>query len=350
MWHIAMRHVPHVQYQSHIWLYMSHVPHLNVKSQNMHESCPTHKCVMWHTHDTCMCEGGVRCVVSPTSHICDAWLRCHATPCRTRKCVTSHTHPHDVSHTHDICEAWLRCDTRRSAAHECVVSHNPSHVMSSHTPITYVRHHSGVTQDPAPYMNAWRHIPITHHMWHPSYVTPTIRDTHHMWHPSYVTQKDTPQWCLPYQCVTSRTWMRRQRRIPLTHGARRRVWLKSHNCVMSHINEACHTYDRVMSHISTSHITNMNASRHVPEPCHAHRRVMSHIRISHITRVNDTHHLPITCDTRWHISVVLHMHIRMSRVMSHTPMSLGTHVIYPSGMYMTHVTHGDTTASHHTYE
>jgi len=49
---------------------------------------------------------------------------------------------------------------------------------------------------------------------------------------------------------------------------------------VTHMNESCHTYERVMSHIWTSHVTHMN------ESCHTFERVMSHIWMSHVTHMN----------------------------------------------------------------
>jgi len=43
----------------------------------------------------------------------------------------------------------------------------------------------------------------------------------------------------------------------------------------THMNESCHTYEWVMSHIWMSHVTPMNKS------CHTHEWVMSHTWMSH---------------------------------------------------------------------
>jgi len=53
-----------------------------------------------------------------------------------------------------------------------------------------------------------------------------------------------------------------------------RVLSHMHSFVM---NESCHTYEWVMSHIWMSHVTHMN------ESCHTYEWVMSHIRSSHVT-------------------------------------------------------------------
>jgi len=50
------------------------------------------------------------------------------------------------------------------------------------------------------------------------------------------------------------------------------------------MDESCHTYQWVMSHISMSHVTRMN------ESCHTYEWVMSHIRMSHVTHTNESCH------------------------------------------------------------
>ena len=61
---------------------------------------------------------------------------------------------------------------------------------------------------------------------------------------------------------------------------------------ITHINESCHTYERVMSHIRMGHVTRMNELRH--GSCHTYERVMyvwvmSHIRMSHVGMGHVTH-------------------------------------------------------------
>jgi len=56
-----------------------------------------------------------------------------------------------------------------------------------------------------------------------------------------------------------------------------------------------HTYERVMSHIWTSHVTHMSVetwskSKHMNESCHTYEWVMSHIWMSHVTRMNESCH------------------------------------------------------------
>ena len=53
---------------------------------------------------------------------------------------------------------------------------------------------------------------------------------------------------------------------------------------VTHMNESCHTYEWVMSHIWMSHVT------HMKESCHTYEWAMSHIWMSHATRMNESCH------------------------------------------------------------
>ena len=71
------------------------------------------------------------------------------------------------------------------------------------------------------------------------------------------------------------------------------IWM-SH---VTHMNESWHTYEWVMSHIWTSHVTNsacgLNHSIVVVTPLHSHHtyeRVMSHIWTFHVTHMNESCH------------------------------------------------------------
>ena len=59
---------------------------------------------------------------------------------------------------------------------------------------------------------------------------------------------------------------------------------------VTHINESCHTYEWVMSHIWMIHVTHMNRSCHTYEWVVSNERVMSHIWMSHVTRMNESCH------------------------------------------------------------
>jgi len=99
------------------------------------------------------------------------------------------------------------------------------------------------------------------------------------------------------------------------------------------MNDSCHIYERVMSHIRMSHVTHMN------ELCHTYESVMSHIRMSHVTHTNQS------CHT--YESVV--SHIRMSHV-THTNESCHTYEWVMSHIRMSHVTHMNDAHVAHTNE
>ena len=60
---------------------------------------------------------------------------------------------------------------------------------------------------------------------------------------------------------------------------------------VTHMNESCHTYERVMSHIWTSHVTHMNESRHT------NVWAMPHIWTSHVSHINESCHTCQSCHT-----------------------------------------------------
>jgi len=83
---------------------------------------------------------------------------------------------------------------------------------------------------------------------------------------------------------------------------------------MSHVtymNESCHIYEWVMSHIWMSHVTYMN------ESCHIYEWVMSYIyilkcHVSHVSHVSHVWHVPpliahVSCVRRICTFVVAHM-------------------------------------------
>ena len=96
-------------------------------------------------------------------------------------------------------------------------------------------------------------------------------------------------------------------------------------------NESCHTYEWVMSHIWTSHVTHMSESNHI------HTRVLSHLWMSPVTHMNES------CYTyEWDMS-----HIWMSQV-THIHQSCHTYEWVMSHIWMSHATHMNETC--HTYE
>ena len=84
---------------------------------------------------------------------------------------------------------------------------------------------------------------------------------------------------------------------------------------VTRMNELCHTYEPVTSHVWISQVTHMNASwhayecvtSHVNESCPAWERVMSHMYMwtSHVTLINESWD---TCDVThsyvWHDSLL----------------------------------------------
>ena len=91
---------------------------------------------------------------------------------------------------------------------------------------------------------------------------------------------------------------------------------------VTHMDESCHTYGWVISHIWMSHFTHMN------ESCHTYGWVMSHIWMSHVTHMDESCH---TCE--WVMS-----HIWMSHV-THMDESYHTYRWVMSHIWMSHVTH-----------
>ena len=68
--------------------------------------------------------------------------------------------------------------------------------------------------------------------------------------------------------------------------------------LIRNINESCHTYEWVMSHIWMSHVTHMN------ESCHTYEWVMSHIWMSHVSYQSHQEyqcscHTYESCHTLW---------------------------------------------------
>jgi len=83
---------------------------------------------------------------------------------------------------------------------------------------------------------------------------------------------------------------------------------------VTRMNESCHTYERVMSHVWMSHVTRMN------ESCQTYERVMSHVWMSHVTRMNEScHTYERVMSRKWTSYVRLvdescHAHVVMSHV------------------------------------
>ena len=97
---------------------------------------------------------------------------------------------------------------------------------------------------------------------------------------------------------------------------------------VTHMNESCHTYEWVVSHIWMRHVTNTN------ELCHTYERVISHVGMRHVTHRNVTwttqwlcvrmRHIPM-----WHVICLAgNMHTHTQRLCErHIPMCDMTHTM-----------------------
>jgi len=109
---------------------------------------------------------------------------------------------------------------------------------------------------------------------------------------------------------------------------------------VTHIDESCHTHERVMSHIWTSHVTRMN------ESCHTYEWVRSHVWMSHVTYMNDSCH---TCEWVMSLQVVRTVWFDAYECeVTHLNMSCHTYEWVMSHIWMSHVTHMN--ESCHTHE
>jgi len=117
------------------------------------------------------------------------------------------------------------------------------------------------------------------------------------------------------------------------------------------MNQSCHTYEWVMSHIWMSHVTHMN------ESCHTYESVMSHIWMSHVlcrmyryTRVTSRHvtsrhgtHIYESFHTyEWGTSHAWTSHVTRMNESCHTFKWVMTHLC------ISHITHMN--EPYHTYE
>ena len=123
----------------------------------------------------------------------------------------------------------------------------------------------------------------------------------------------------------SHTWMRHVThmneylaRINESRHTRQRLEL------VTHMNESCHLYEWVMSHIWMSHITHVNESyhtcewvisrmwmshiTHMNESCHTYEWVMSHIWMSHVKQIafeHLAHYISLSPDVSCRLSITL---------------------------------------------
>ena len=130
------------------------------------------------------------------------------------------------------------------------------------------------------------------------------------------------------------------------------------------MNEACHTYEWVMSHIWMSHVTHMNESFHTDEcvmslcdmntSCHTHVNESCHTHVNGLcpTHVNESCHTQEVLQQQ----VMSHTCERVmshtcERVMSHTCSRVMSHTGGPTTRsHVTHMCMCDSNVSCHTYE
>ena len=124
--------------------------------------------------------------------------------------------------------------------------------------------------------------------------------THSSWgpHDRHAEDEITPVTCMNESChtykwVMSHTWMSQVKHMNEScHTHRAPPWLtcrgsKVHFCLAAKVcHESCHTYERVMSHVSMSHVTTINESSHTwfasasPQRC----------AMSHVARMKESCH------------------------------------------------------------
>ena len=75
-------------------------------------------------------------------------------------------------------------------------------------------------------------------------------------------------------------------RSHVTHVNQSYEWVMSHvwTSHVTHMKESCHTYEGVTSHMLISHVSRMN------ELCHTYESVMSHIWTSHVANAKQSCH------------------------------------------------------------
>jgi len=219
----------------------------------MIESCHT------HTFDWVTCHkwrGATNKLASIASHMCEMTPSCvwHA----SFICVTWLLHMCDMTHSyvwHDSC-VRVTC-----LIHKCVMSH------------WYVWYDSFICV-------TWL-LHMTHsYVWHDSFMCVTwLIHTCDMTPYTY----DMTHSCVWHDSFTCVTWLIRM--CDMTHSY---VWHDSFICLWlwywptfqwghEHMNETCHTYEWIMSHMWRSHVTYMNDLYHI-------RMFETHICVMYTTR------------------------------------------------------------------
>jgi len=134
------------------------------------------------------------------------------------------------------------------------------------------------------------------HTWHTDHVTSQQRplrgstrfmnDSYHI-SSSHVTHMNES--CHTYEWVMSHIWM-----IHVTNmneSCHKYEWVVLHTdgvCTQQQLSRSCRTYEWVMSHIWMSHVT------HVSESCFTYEWVMSHKWMGHVTHMDESCHTHIT--------------------------------------------------------
>ena len=77
---------------------------------------------------------------------------------------------------------------------------------------------------------------------------------------------------------------------------------------VAHVNESCHAWAWVMSHMCINHVTHTNQSCHTCESYHTYQRVTSHTHISRVPRMSPSCHTYESCHV--YERVTSHIHIR----------------------------------------
>ena len=143
--------------------------------------------------------------------------------------------------------------------------------------------------------------------------------------------------CHRYASFISVTWMSEKSHSYVWHE-----WL-IHMCDLTQevgyprtcVNESCHTYKYVVSHVWLIRVTLMNDS------CHTSKRVMSHVWMSLVTLMNDScHTYECVISHVWlsHVTLMNDSCHTCKYAMSHVWMSHGTHEWVKSHVWMSHVT------------
>ena len=96
------------------------------------------------------------------------------------------------------------------------------------------------------------------------------------------------------------------------------MWMRHVTTLM---NESCHTYECIISHIWMSHVKHMSESchaSHMNASCHTYEWVMSHIGMSHVTHMNASFHIYEWSMSHTYTSPSCHTHLKKDREISYS--------------------------------